>query len=271
MAAKIVTFLTDFGTRDGYVGSVKGVIKSIAPQTEIIDISHEIPAFDVKAAAFALLNYYSQFPEGTVHLIVVDPGVGSARKPVIAVSEGYFFVAPDNGVLSLVETREELRKYEISLDSGLFQIKGATFHGRDVFGPTAAWLTKGKRPQQFGRAIPPAEGKSKARFFRITADGIECDALAVDRFGNVITGLTLADLQQSGGRLKYISVKGRQIPEINDYYGQKPVGQLMALWNSLGLLEISVNQGNAAERLKFDLNRDKVYIYLKSPLGETSA
>ncbi len=263
MASPIITFLTDFGTKDGYAGSVKGAIKSIARKVEIIDVSHDIPAFDVKAGAFALLNYYSQFPAGTIHLVVVDPGVGGARRAVILQTDRYYFVGPDNGVFHFVEQRDPFQKFELNERLPLFKLKGATFHGRDLFGPAAAWLASGKVPQDLG--VPIADEKTKSGetlFWRKEGTIIECQPIAIDRFGNIITGISRETFAAFGGKFSHILINREKITEINRFYSQKSPQSLMALWNSLDLLEISVNQGSAAERLKFDLSRDKVYIYL---------
>ncbi len=260
----IITFLSDFGTTDGYAGSVKGILKRSAPQAEIVDVSHELPPFNIPAAAFALLNYYQQYPPGTVHLVVVDPGVGGARSPIILQTQEYYFVGPDNGVFHFVEEREKWRKYQIIHAEPAVKQVSSTFHGRDIFAPAAAILAGGGEIQNIAEEIlvhtnTDDSGKS---FIKRNAERLEISALSIDHFGNIVTALSKEEFSKYNNRLRYIEVNKRQIPQISAFYEQHPHGELLALWNSLNLLEIAVNQGSAAEQLQFDLNRDKVYIYL---------
>jgi len=260
----IITFLSDFGTADGYAGSVKGVLKQKAPQAEIIDISHNLPVFNIPAAAFALLNYYKQYPPGTVHLVVVDPGVGSKRPAIIVRSKEHYFVGPDNGVFRYILQQEACRKYRILPAGTGSGPVSPTFHGRDIFAPAAALLANGSDILEIAEEIQSeAETDDSASgFITYHQNRLEIPVLAIDHFGNMITALRKTAFSAYQKRFRYIEVNKQRITEISAFYAQQAPGGLLALWGSLDFLEIAVNQGSAAEQLQFDLNRDKVYIYL---------
>ena len=150
----IITLTTDFGLNDHFVGTIKGVILNIVPEAQIVDISHSVQAFDVLDGALTIAQSYSYFPSGTVHLVVVDPGVGTARRPILVTSDRHHFVAPDNGVLSMVYAREErLHIRHVTAEHYSLQPVSNTFHARDIFSPVAAWLAKGVDPEKFGDEI----------------------------------------------------------------------------------------------------------------------
>jgi S-adenosylmethionine hydrolase len=217
------TLLTDFGTRDGYVAAMKGVIATIAPSAVIDDASHDIPHGDVVTAAFALRRYWRLYPPGTVHVVVVDPGVGTERAALALEAEGRFFVGPDNGVFTYVPARTA-----VALPAPASS--APTFHGRDVFAPAAARLLAGAQLRELGE---PAH-------VRIALELPERpQVIAVDRFGNLITNVTEpADVELCG-----------RVIRLARTYGDAPVGGLVALMNSDGLLEIAVRNGSAAETL----------------------
>lgn len=246
----IVTLTTDFGTNDHFVGAVKGVILDIVPEAAIVDISHAVQAFDVLDGALTISQTYSYFPNGTVHLIVVDPGVGTARRPIIASSDGYHFVAPDNGVLSMVYAREErMTVRHITAEHYFRQPVSNTFHGRDIFAPVAAYLAKMVDSHKFGDEIQDyvrfAAPKPKA-----TGDNrLRAVVLKVDRFGNLITNVTPEDvpaLFAANTNFK-VGVGGKEITEIRSNYAEGAPGQVFGILGSMGYLEIVANRASAAQ------------------------
>ncbi len=261
MNSGIITILTDFGTRDGYVGSCKGVIKQMAPHVEITDISHDIPAFDIEAAALALYNYYEYFPKGTIHLAIVDPGVGSDRQALILRTAGYTFVGPDNGLFHLIMENEAHTLYAIDKDVFLKGVKHATFHGRDLFAPAAARLALGHAPASFARQLPQRTDHG-LRPFRKNNDGhIVVPVMSVDHFGNIIFAFNRQDLERMHmPRIKSIGFKGQRIGGLVKYYNAEEPGRLLALWNSRDFLEIAVNGGNAARELQVDPGKDTLIL-----------
>jgi len=246
----IVTLTTDFGTNDHFVGAVKGVILDIVPEAAIVDISHAVQAFDVLDGALAISQAYSYFPTGTVHMVVVDPGVGTARRPILASSDGYHFVAPDNGVLSMVYAREErMHVRHITSDHYFRQPVSNTFHARDVFAPVAGYLAKMVDSHKFGDEIedyvrfaapkPKPAGENKLR-------GV---ILKVDRFGNLITNVTPEDapaLFASNAAFKIV-VGGKEISDIRTAYAEGAPGEVFAVLGSMGYLEIVANRAAAAQ------------------------
>jgi len=246
----IVTLTTDFGTNDHFVGAVKGVILDIVPEAAIVDISHAVQAFDVLDGALAISQAYSYFPTGTVHMVVVDPGVGTARRPILASSDGYHFVAPDNGVLSMVYTREErIHVRHITSDHYFRQPVSHTFHARDVFAPVAGYLAKMVDSHKFGDEIedyvrfaapkPKPAGDNKLR-------GV---VLKVDRFGNLITNVTPEDapaLFAPNAAFKIV-VGSKEISDIRTAYAEGAPGEVFAVLGSMGYLEIVANRAAAAQ------------------------
>jgi S-adenosylmethionine hydrolase len=221
------TLLTDFGTRDGYVAAMKGVIATIAPSAFVDDASHDIPPGDILAAAFALRRYWKLYPPGTVHLVVVDPGVGSERAAVAIEAEARFLVGPDNGVFTFT-TPQKI----IQLDSS--SAASHTFHGRDVFAPAAGRLLAGGRLEDLGE---PAA--SLVQLAIPKPNGQQGEVIAIDRFGNLITNFTTAaDVEIQG-----VIAKAKKI------YSEVAEGELLALLNSDGWLEIAARNGSAAQTL----------------------
>jgi S-adenosylmethionine hydrolase len=250
----LITLLTDFGDRDSFVASMKGVILTINPHTAIVDLSHHVPPHSVEDAAYLLKSCYRYFPEGTVHVAVVDPGVGSARRPLIAQSEHYFFLAPDNGLLTLILAEDrtmEVREIE-NADYRLTS-PGHTFDGRDLFAPAAAWLTKQEPFASFGRLI------DDCKTFTISKPKWEAMALVgeivhVDRFGNLISNLTPQHLEEvcvaAKRRQPFIRIGERIIEGLVASYSEGMVEQPSALINSDGRLEIFVKEASAADLLQ---------------------
>src|SRR5579871_4503494 len=185
MPAPILTLTTDFGLSDHYVGVMKGVILSICPRARIVDISHGVGAYAIAEGAFTVAQSYPYFPRGAVHVVVVDPGVGTARRPILAQAAGQFFVAPDNGVLSMIYSRESAKVRMIASDRYFLRPVSNTFHGRDIFSPVAAHLAAGVRPAQFGKLI---EDYLRLNFEMPVRTGRRAwtgTILKIDRFGNM--------------------------------------------------------------------------------------
>jgi S-adenosyl-L-methionine hydrolase (adenosine-forming) len=247
----IVTLTTDFGTNDHFVGAVKGVILEIAPEATIVDITHAVQAYDVLDGALAIAQTYSYFPTGTVHMVVVDPGVGTQRRPIIASSDGYHFVAPDNGVLSMVYAREErIHVRHVTSEHYFRQPVSNTFHGRDVFAPCAAYLAKMVDSHKFGDEI---EDYVKFAAPRPKAQGdnrIRAVVLKVDRFGNLITNVTPQDIpalfKENASGFKIV-VGGKEITEIRTNYAEGTPGEVFGILGSMGYLEIVANRAAAAQ------------------------
>lgn len=258
-AISLVTLLTDFGETDYFVPSMKGVILGINPQARILDLSHRIPPHGVEQAAFFLKSCYEYYPDGTVHVVVVDPDVGSDRRALLVSTSRYFFIAPDNGVLNYIfkeEASVEVRAIEnkqYRLDSA-----GATFDGRDLFAPSAAWLTKGQMPGSYGRLIydyvtlPDDSPK-------MHEDVLQGRIIYIDHFGNAITNITPADMETFRSVTKRNSV-GLKVGEmtingLKTYYGEGATGLPEILINSNGYLEIFVKQGRAVDRCNIQVGQ----------------
>jgi S-adenosylmethionine hydrolase len=241
-----VALLTDFGTEDWYVGSMKGVILGIAPQSSIVDISHQIPMGDIRAAAFSLLSCYASFPHGTVFAVVVDPGVGSDRRAVVARSNRYLFTAPDNGVLSPVLAREEQTAIRMIANPEMRLEKvSSTFHGRDIFAPAAAHLANGEPFEDFGPVVTDPI-TSHIPQVRVTDSQICGEVVYIDHFGNAITNIAKQDLPSRVKDDLTVTVSEKHQVSLGDHYDQVAPGQPLALIGSSGMLEISVNGGSAA-------------------------
>ena len=250
----LITLLTDFGDRDYFVASMKAVILTINPHVTIVDLSHHVPPHSVEDAAYLLNSCYRYFPEGTVHVAVVDPGVGNTRRPLIVKSERYFFLAPDNGLLTpiLAENREiEVREIE-NADYRLAS-SGHTFDGRDLFAPAAAWLARQQPFASFGRLI------DDCKTFTISKPQWESKALVgevvyVDRFGNLISNLTLLHLKEIRGVTKrpnpLIRIAGHTIDGLVGSYQEGDAQVPRALINSNGQLEIFLKEASASAVLQ---------------------
>src|SRR3990172_9348844 len=195
-ASPIITLLTDFGTADPFVASMKGVILSINPKATIVDITHEIPPHGIRQAAFVLKSAYRYFPKGTIHVVVVDPGVGGPRKPLLAVTPQAFFIAPDNGVLIYIyHHNPSTRVYELTAKRYRLKDYSSTFDGRDLFAPAAARLSKGITPAQMGLKIARYLKFPIPRPRRLGKNGLQGQVIHIDRFGNLITNITAEDLK----------------------------------------------------------------------------
>ena len=243
----IITLTTDFGTADSYVGAVKGVILSINPRCTVVDITHDIAPQDIMQATLALSAAYRYFPPGTIHVAVVDPGVGSSRRPLLVETERCFFIGPDNGIFSSVFKEGGLRRaFEISNAACCLPCPGTTFHGRDIFAPAAAHLSAGVSPEAFGE---PASGLVSLALPEPVTSGSGCitgEIIHIDRFGNLITNVSrpLVEKTAGGGPLR-AEIGSRTITEILPSYAMADTGQLFCLFGSGGYLEIAVRNGSA--------------------------
>lgn len=229
---------------------MKGVILDIVPEAAIVDISHAVQAFDVLDGAIAISQAYSYFPTGTIHLVVVDPGVGTTRRPIIASSDGYHFVAPDNGVLSMVYAREErIHVRHITSQHYFRQPVSTTFHGRDVFAPVAAYLAKQVDSHKFGDEIDDYVRFAAPRPKAAADNRIRGVVLKVDRFGNLITNVTPEDVPAlfSGKAAFKIVVGSREIRKIHSAFAEGAAGEVFGILGSMGYLEIVANRAPAAQ------------------------
>ncbi len=258
-AISVVTLLTDFGNRDHFVAGMKGVILGINNQVRVVDISHTVTPHAVEEAAFILNACYHYFPDGTVHIVVVDPGVGSSRRGLLVTTSRYFFIAPDNGVLThIFDNEQSVEVRQIENRQFRLDAEGATFEGRDVFAPSAAWLTRGQTSGAYGRLVSDYHKlqipKPEIR------DGVLHGRVAyIDHFGNVITDITTGDIQawrtwqagQSGGERQgmTITIGNVTIDNLKTHYAQGSSDTPEALINSNGHLEVFMKETHAARAL----------------------
>lgn len=249
----IITLTTDFGLNDHFVGAMKGVLLETAPEAQIVDISHAVQPFDILDGALTISQAYSYFPAGTVHMVIVDPGVGTARRPIILTGDRHLFVAPDNGVLSLVYDREErLSVRHVTADHYFLQPRSNTFHGRDIFSPVAAYLAKGVDPERFGEEIKDFARFGFPRPKPIDARTLKGVVLKVDRFGNLITNITPTDIPWLLGASRpafTIALGKGQVTRICENYSEGATGEAFGILGSMGFLEIATNRGSAQQLL----------------------
>ena len=248
MSNPIITLTTDYGTNDHLVGTLKGVILKINPDVTIVDITHEVAPYDVLDGALAIASAYRYFPARTIHVVIVDPGVGTERRPLLVSGETQYFVAPDNGVLSLVYEQETaLLVRHATAEHYFLQPVSKTFHGRDIFAPVAGWLSKGWQSASMGEEINDykrfALPKPKA------AEGVtQGTVLRMDHFGNLLTNFRPEDMPDGAlksGTLK-MQVNGKEVKRLVETFAQGEPGEPVALVGSSGFIEIAVNKGNAA-------------------------
>lgn len=247
----IITLLTDYGPRDHFVGELKGVILSIAPEVQIVDITHEIEPFNVRQAAFVLRQIWPRYPAGTVHCAVVDPGVGSERRIILGQYAGRFVIAPDNGLVTWVHHGYAPEAMVVVEDRRYFlpQIS-STFHGRDIMAPAAAHLVNGVLPRAFGRVTDRLEMLPIPHRAEATAGGWLGIVIYVDRFGNMVTNIHEEQLRapRDAPRSWKILVNGTSVGEIRSAFCDVVPGSALALIGGSGFLEIAVSQGSAAQR-----------------------
>ena len=250
LADPIITLTTDFGTSDHLVGSIKGVILNINPAARIVDLNHSVVPYDILDGALSIANAYRFFPSRTIHVVIVDPGVGTERRPILVSGEKQFFVAPDNGVLSMIFERESCTVRHISAEHYFLNPVSPTFHGRDIFAPTAGWLSKAFQTEAFGESVTDFVRFTmpKAKSNGTAVKGV---ILRVDAFGNLMTNLTAEDIPigaLGGGAIK-LAVNGKQVLKFGQTFASGNPGEAIALLGSAGYVEIAVNRGNAARTL----------------------
>ena len=234
----IITLLTDFGTADGYVAEMKGVLLTLALAAVVVDVTHDVPPHDVESGRLALARYWRRFPAGTVHLAVVDPGVGGARAALAVSSEGRWLVGPDNGLLSPALLAPSARAVALPVPSNA----APTFHGRDVFAPAAAALARGGVPHEsLGAPHERPLVRRTPEPHRLADGAVSGEVITVDRFGNAVTNLV-------GARAGTVEVSGAALP-VHRSYASVPPGAVVAVCGSTGLIEVAVRDGSAAERL----------------------
>lgn len=243
--SKIITLLTDFGKMSPYVGIIKGVILKINPKALIIDLYHEIYPHDILEGAFLLKSSYNYFPRMSIHLAVVDPGVGTERTPIIVKIDNHFFVTPDNGILSYILKDKKIENI-IKIEKFTLPQISRTFHARDIFAPISAYLSKGMNLNKFGKTLKtikkfdlPSVQKNKRGFIG--------EIIYIDKFGNLITNFSNEFIKKQ--KFKEIKFKDKIFKKINSAYAETPIGGPLAIWGSFNYLEIAVNQGNAKEFL----------------------
>lgn len=257
-----IVLMTDFGNSGNYVGTIKGVLAKIAPDTPVLDLTHDIPPFDILEGALTLYQSYQFFPENSIFVVVVDPGVGSPRKPILAKTNHYTFIAPDNGLLTWVLAYEQEAvlfhldnpKYHLPLVSG-------TFHGRDIFAPVAAHRSNGVDILKLGSPLDDYR-KLKECFPVTQGKQISGKVIVIDRFGNAVTNIHRQWVQSTFPKGKFsLSLKGKRrkpLKKLSHHYGEGKIGEIMMLFGSSNFLEISVNQGSAAEKLKINRGQEVI-------------
>jgi len=251
--SRIVTFSTDFGLSDPFVGILHGVVLNIAPETTIVDICHAVASYDLMDGAWTIAQAYRFFPARTVHVVIVDPGVGSQRRPIIVETQDYVFVAPDNGVLSMIEAREpKFVVRHVTAERYFLQPVSQTFHGRDVFAPIAGWLSKGVAPAEFGPEISDYVRLPLAQVEHVGENSLRGAVMKVDKFGNLITNIGEVDAPALfGGNVPEVNIliAGQTITRVCHSYSDGAEGEIFAIVGSSGYLEIAAKQASAAEKL----------------------
>lgn len=248
MRRPLIALLTDFGTRDAFVGIMKGVILGINPAVDIVDLSHEIPPQDIVAGALVLRSAVPFFPAGTIYVAVVDPGVGTERRALLLETQQGFFLGPDNGLLSLAAPPEATKRVIHLVNPAYFLTPcSRTFHGRDVFAPAAAHLSRGVAASQFGPVVPQIERILLPPVER-REGGIAGTVIYIDHFGNLVTNIGEADVRPFSKERLFISIGPMRISGMVDTYAAVAVGAPAALINSWGMLEIALRNGSAARQ-----------------------
>ncbi len=248
----IITLTTDFGLKDPFVGTMKGVILGINPAAQIIDISHNVSPHDILEASQIISMSYKYFPSTSIHVVVVDPGVGGIRKPLLVVTENHYFIGPDNGVFTLIFEKEStnnlFKVIHITSSHYFLRNRSSTFHGRDIFAPAAAWLSKGIDSFKFGEQIDDYVTISMPKTKSHGENAIEGEVIHIDSFGNATTSITKDDIDKlcpdpSKENLKVI-YKNEQLKLLN-YYSETGDSDLSAVINAFGFLELFIYRGNA--------------------------
>ncbi len=269
----ILTLLSDFGLKDPYVAEMKAVILSICPQAHIVDISHEIEKFNIRMGAFVLASAAPYFPKKTIHVAVVDPGVGTKRRAILIETKHAFYVGPDNGLLMLSAQRQGIRHvYHVTNKEHMLPQISRTFHGRDIFAPTAAHLAKGQIPSECG---PEINDYVVPKFAKpsLSKNMVLGEILHIDDFGNIITNVSLNELERTGiteGNLFNLKLKVDMVKlKLCTAYGEADAKQPLAIIGSHDFLEISINQGNASKT--FDIKIGDAVMIIPSKRGDQAS
>ncbi len=254
----MITLTSDFGLKDPYVAEMKGVILTINPQANIIDVTHNVEKFNIRAGAFVLASIAPYFPKDTIHLVIIDPDVGTERRAILIQTKRGFFVGPDNGILMLAAQNQGIEHlYELSNPKFMLTKVSSTFHGRDVFAPAAAYLDRGVKPSEFGPEITEA-AKIKFPSIEWKNSSLIGEVWLIDEFGNIITNISQKDLPQN--RIFNVKFPGvLQSISFGKTYARVKLLEPLALIGSHGFLEIALNQGNAAEKFQVKVG-DKIEI-----------
>jgi S-adenosylmethionine hydrolase len=249
MPSPILTLTTDFGLSDHYVGAMKGVILDICPRAQIVDITHQIAPYEITEGGYVIAQAWRTFPKKTIHVVVVDPGVGTARRPILMEAGGQYFIAPDNGVLAMIYLREPHKIRLISNEKYFRHPVSRTFHGRDIFSPAAAHLAAGVPAARFGKRI---EDYLKPVFLKPQRAGKRTwvgQIVKIDHFGNIITNFHVEDFPALDTRSVVFSVGPREVTVVAHNYAETGEGELFAIVGSSGFYEISIGQASAAKRI----------------------
>ncbi len=271
MAQRLITFTTDFGLNDHYVGTMKGVILNINPAAQIVDICNAVQSFDVLDGALTIVQAYKYFPSDTVHLVVVDPGVGTTRRPLLVTTEKHVFIAPDNGVLSFVYEREaRVSVRDITASHYFLQPVSSTFHGRDVFGAVAGWLSKGVELSKFGDEISDYVRFAAPKPKPINDKLLKGVVLKVDKFGNLVTNITPDNLPQlfapEPPPFKVLIAKS-EITKMTQSYSEGTPGEVFVVLNSMGFLEIASHRGSASHIVGAGKGSDVGVLFESAQIG----
>lgn len=250
----IITLTTDFGSKDYFVGNIKGVVLGINQDADIISISHEVRSHDIREGAYIINEAYKYFPKSSIHIGIVDPGVGGTRRPILVEGNNHYFIGPDNGLFSYIYKEDpKVRVIEIKSEHYFLKSPGATFHGRDIFAPVAAWLSKGVKIANFGEEIADYNSFPIPEIERPDNDSIKGAIVYIDKFGNLISNITRGDIDQlivnKGNKGLQIRIKERTITGLRDYFGQAEAGGIDATINSNGYLEVFSYMNSAKEAL----------------------
>lgn len=254
----VIALLTDFGTKDYFVGAMKGVILQINKNAKIVDLTHEIEPQNINSAGFVLQACYKNFSEKTIFVTVVDPGVGSDRRAILVDTGDYFFIAPDNGLLSFVfNDSGNFHAYEITNEKFFNHPVSKTFHGRDIFAPCAAHLSNGVLPAQFGNEIKDFTSLNDRRIIKSSNDLIEAQIIYIDHFGNLITNLTERDLPNKF----FLEINGQKLNTLRNFFSEARKDEILMIVGSAGFLEIAAFQNSAKKILDAEIGgKIKVFI-----------
>jgi S-adenosylmethionine hydrolase len=248
-ASGIITLTTDFGTRDSYVGTMRGVILRIHPAATIVDLTHQIQPQDLMESSLVLENCYRFFPVGTVHVVVVDPGVGTRRKAIVVDTDDYLFVGPDNGVFSRIFAAQDCEVREIRNEAFLLPQISDTFHGRDIFSPVAAYLSRGVLAAEMGPVVTDPTHRDPPQPL-VWQEQITGEVIHIDSFGNIITNISreIFEMVMKGRRFRII-VNGKAVEQVSRSYQEVEKGRALAIFGSMDMLEIAVHGGRADRRI----------------------